>query len=516
MNTNFQQGYEYFRKNAGAFVGAVDGADFGTEMSAYADSVQFEIDKRERHINAFLGDNTPIKQLKGDVAEFFIGDTYNVRAALNRSANRVRVDRSHDFASPDIVGVSGDIKGAKFGLKFYASGEESAKQQAKSVFERFCEYKADGGADDLEKYLTDRNFTDIEAILNDPIYSGQIRIIPSDQLTAAKTWLTNRIATESARRPDQVARYQETLKMLDTKISDSHGNESIELTKAEAEKLAALAKEGKFKAEEYGLTAPEAINMEMLLKEAYKAGVTAAVISLVIKVGPEIFKTISYLIKNGEIEEGQFKKIGFAAVSGSSEGFIRGSMAAAITYCCRSGLLGETMKRVDPSVVGAVVVLAINVLKGSYAVATGKKTRTELANEIVKDTFVSACALIGGGISQVYIEIPVLGYLIGSFVGSIVGSFAYDFGYKKALSFCVDTGFTLFGLVEQDYTLPDDIIKEIGIETFDYETFEVDGFKPDTFVIESFAFDTFEPDNLEIKFLRRGVIGVSKIGYILD
>ena len=96
----------------------------------------------------------------------------------------------------------------------------------------------------------------------------------------------------------------------------------------------------------------------------------------------------------------------------------------------------------------------------------------------------------------------------------MAGSFAYDYGYKKALSFCVDTGFTLFGLVEQDYTLPDDIIKQMGIETFAYETFEVEGFTPDTFEFESFAFDTFDPDNLEITFLRRGVIGVSKIGYV--
>ena len=85
MDTNFQQGYEYFRKNADAFVGAVDGADFGLDRVAYVDSVQFEIDELERHINAFLGDNTLVKQLKGDVAEFFIGHTYNVKAALNRS-----------------------------------------------------------------------------------------------------------------------------------------------------------------------------------------------------------------------------------------------------------------------------------------------------------------------------------------------------------------------------------------------------------------------------------------------
>lgn len=514
MDINFRQGYDYFRKNADSFVGAVDGSDFGIDRVAYVDSVQFEIDELERHINAFLGDNTPIKQLKGDVAEFFIGHTYNVRAATSRSLNRVNVDRSHDFASADIVGVSGDIQGVKYGLKFYASGEESAKQQAKSVFERFAKYKADGGKDDLEKYLLDRNFTEIDAILNDPIYSGQIRIIPSDQLDSATGWLRNMIAKESNRRPEQVERYRDTLKMLETKIKDSQGNESVELTKLEAEKLAELAKEGKFKAEEYGLTAPDVINIDLMMKEAYKAGVTAAVISLVLKVGPEIFKSIDYLIKNGEIEEGQLKKIGFAAVSGSAEGFIRGSVAAAIAYCCRSGFLGDALKNVDSSVIGAVVALSMNVIKGAFAVAIGKKTRTELANEIVKDSFISACALISGGVTQTFIEIPVLGYLIGSFVGSVVGSFVYDFGYNKALSFCVDSGFTLFGLVEQDYTLPDDIIKQMGIETFDYETFVVDSFKPDTFEVESFSIDTFEPDNLKITFLRRGVVGISKVSYI--
>lgn len=96
----------------------------------------------------------------------------------------------------------------------------------------------------------------------------------------------------------------------------------------------------------------------------------------------------------------------------------------------------------------------------------------------------------------------------------MVGSFTYDYGYKRALSFCVDTGFTLFGLVEQNYTLPDDIIKLIGLETFDYETFEFERFKSDIFEVESFSIETFEPDNLEITFLRRGVIGISKIGYI--
>ena len=72
----------------------------------------------------------------------------------------------------------------------------------------------------------------------------------------------------------------------------------------------------------------------------------------------------------------------------------------------------------------------------------------------------------------------------------------------------------MFGLVEQDYKLPEDIIKQIGIETFDYETIEPETFKPETFAFETFSFDTFEPDNIGINYLSRGVIGVHRIGYV--
>lgn len=172
------------------------------------------------------------------------------------------------------------------------------------------------------------------------------------------------------------------------------------------------------------------------------------------------------------------------------------------------------MKEVNPSVVGAITVVAMNAIKGAYGVATGKKTRTEMANELIKDMFISTCSLVGGGISQAYIEIPVVGYLIGSFVGSVIGSFIYSSGYNTVISFCVDTGFTMFGIVNQDYSLPEDIIQEIGIDTFNYETFEPESFEPESFVFDSFSVDTIEADNIGIKCLRRGVIGITKIGYV--
>lgn len=510
MADSFREGFEYFRKNASGIVGAADGADFGLDRASYVATVDQEISELEKGINSFIGMQTPAKMLKGDIAEFWHAGTFNVDAAMNCSGTRMFVDRSHDFGSVDVIGSNGQ----NFGMKYYANGSESAKAQAVSVFQRFKEYQSKGGKDDLTKYLTDRNYKDIDSILNDPIYSGQVRIIPCDQLLDATNWLERMINTESARRPEQVKRYQDTLQMLRDKISDNEGNESISLSREDAEKIAMLSKAGKFDASEYGITAPEVLNFELLVKELMKAGISAAVISLVLKVGPEIYKAIDYLIKNGELEEDRFKKIGFAAVTGSSEGFIRGSVAAAITACCKSGVLGEKLKDVNPSVVGAITVVAMNAVKGAYNVAIGKKTRTEMANELIKDMFISTCSLVGGGISQAYIEIPVIGYLIGSFIGSVVGSFVYSAGYNTAISFCVDSGFTMFGIVEQDYSLPEEIIEEIGLETFDYESFIPATFKPETFEFASFAVESIEPESIGIKCLRRGVIGVTKIGFV--
>ena len=505
----FQEGYDFFQRNVGAAMGEFAGADFAAERLSFVSSVEDEISTLEQSINDFMGSHTASKILKGDIAEFWHAGTFNINAATNESVNRAFVDRSHDFGSVDVSTSFGD----NYGLKYYGNGQESAKAQATSVFQRFKEYQAHGGKDSLSKFLDDRNY-DSDAIINDPIYSGQMRLIPSDQMEEAVSWLDRMIKTERVRRPDQVKRYQETLDLLRDRIQDNEGNESIPLSKEEAEKLATLAKEGKFKAEDFGLTAPELLNAELVVKESMKAGVSAAVVSLALKVGPEVYKAIDYLVKNGELQEEELKKIGSAALTGSSEGFIRGSVASAITMCCKSGILGESLKEISPGVVSAVTVIAVNTIKNSYDVVKGTKSRTDLANDLVKDVFLATASLAAGAAGQAIIPVPVLGYMIGSMVGSVAGSFVYNVSQKATITFCTDTGFTMFGLVDQDYTLPDDVIKDIGIETFEYETFGVESFEPESFKIESFDYDTITPDNLGIKYLRRGVIGVSKVGYV--
>jgi len=104
--------------------------------------------------------------------------------------------------------------------------------------------------------------------------------------------------------------------------------------------------------------------------------------------------------------------------------------------------------------------------------------------------------------------------MLGSFVGSVLGSFVYKTAYSCAISYCIDTGCTFFGLVEQNYTLPENVLKEMGVKVFEYEKFIPKHFEPLVFEPKRFNAPQFEPLKLQITVLRRGVIGISAIGYI--
>lgn len=502
----FEDGFEFFKKNASAFAGVDEGG-------AYVDSVNNEIETLAKTLNEkFSTNNAGIEQLKGNVAEFWEAGTFNINAAIKGSADRANVLESTEYGSVDVSTDSGIDAGSKF----YKTAMATLKQQAKNAQESYHDYQLKGGKASFEDYCSERKITDPNAA----VYNGQVRLVPAEQLEEMRILLQHKIATEETIRPEQVQRYKDTLEMLNDRLKNAEGVESVPLDTTTAKELARLAKENGVTDEQLkqmGLSTEELIDYGNILSQAMKAGLTAATISIVLKVAPEIYKAISYLIKNGEIQEGQLKQIGVSAISGGSEGFIRGTVAAAITASCKAGLLGETFKAVNPSIVGAITVVAMNAIKNSFDVACGKKSKAQLAEEMVKDMFVSTCSLaLGTATAAALSEIPVIapfGFLIGSLVGSVVGSFTYNAGRKVVISFCVDSGFTMFGLVEQDYTLPDEVLKEIGIKTFDYETFEPDSFEPETFAYDTFEVDTFTPDTLGITCLRRGVIGIDKVGY---
>lgn len=505
--TDFEKGFSFFATQLDAYMPAFGGTE-------YINTINKEISIFIDNLKKFEGHQTSVKQLKGNAAEVWHSGTFSIQASLHDSKHRAFYDESHELGSAD----NSTNFGIEIGLKYDGTAIKSAKDQSISIFERFKKYEFDGGKLSLDEYLKKNKIPD-DVVLDDPLYRGQIRLIPKDQLVEAREWLSKKINSESSCRSDQIERYRETCILLTDRIKDNDGVESIPLTEKEARQLAQLAKEGKATAEALGQTTENLVKFEHIMHQAFKAGLSSAIISFVLHTAPEIFKAIEHLIQLGEINAEDFQKIGFASIKGSAEGFIRGSVSAALTIAIKAGFLGDAIKETNPSIIGAMTVIAMDTMKNAYKVAQGQMTRRELANDLVRETFVSVCSLAMGGITQMWVEIPVLGFMLGSFVGSMIGSFAYSCGYNAVLSFCVDTGFTMFGLVEQDYTLPEDVLEQIGIDVFHYEKFDYERFEHKKFEYPKFEYQKFVPEQfdysqLNMVFLRRGVIGIHKIGYV--
>ena len=81
------------------------------------------------------------------------------------------------------------------------------------------------------------------------------------------------------------------------------------------------------------------------------------------------------------------------------------------------------------------------------------------------------------------------------------------------ISLCVDTGFTCFGLVEQDYTLPENVLHELGIETITIPYVEVPYTQIET-VSYTLEPEKVEYDKVQFTMLKRGIIGVNRVGYV--
>lgn len=489
----FSEGFNYYLKNIQS---NVLGSEQGSE---YIQTIEEEIKKLQQDINSFKDFQTDTTILKGDVFEFFSADTFNINAAVRGSDNRAYVLRSNAFGSPDIL--TGD--GIKFSLKAYKNAVASVKAQAVTIWERFKEYQAKGGTDDFITYLEDRGYTD-DQIANDVVYSQQQRLIPQDQIEIAIEWLKRKIAKELKSRPDQVNRYIDTLKSLTGKVFDKYGNESDPITNDELIDITQKAKKGEFSSEKQGYTVENLVTNEYILKQAMYAGLNAVVYSVLLKLVPEIIN----MIKTGQIDLESLKDKGKQIVSESPEDFLRGGVAAAITIMCKTGRFGETVKNCEPATIAFATIIAFNVLKDAVAVGEGTMTRTELVDNLCRNIFIMGLA------RAVPAMIPAIGTIFGSLVGTVIAIVAYNHMKDKAISFCAESGFTLFGMVDQNYELPREVLENLNLSTLDINLFEPNEFAHKEFQPNTFKVSSFQPKTIGFSFYKRGKIGYFKVGYV--
>lgn len=456
-------------------------------QNLHIQEINAAIDKLARNINEHPHLNLGVEQFKGYVAEEFVSGTFNIDALKKGSKHMTFTLQDNGYGSVDI----GTNFGKSYSLKYSNLAEKAENYQA---------------------------------VLNEdtrlPKYQGQERLIAPEQVDEAKAWATRRAIKDMYTRPDVSASHKDTGDHLVGVISDGEGVQSKELSIREANAIAKEAKNGGFAPEKHGISKEVYLTEVRVdyLNRAVRAGLTAATITAIAQLVPELYKAIDYLIKHGEITLNQLKKSGSKVISTSGEAFLRGSIAYGVEMAIQKGLFGDGLNTVNPSVVGVSVAIILETIKNSLLVAAGKMTSPEMGSQFVDTLVVSSGYLvstkIGGAIAQAFFpELPGIGFAIGSLLGCSV-AVVYNIGKKKFISFCVDTGFTCFGLVEQNYELPDKVLKELGIGTAKISRANVGRTQikrtEDTTDIGRTSYET-----VNMTVLRRGIIGVNKIGYVL-
>lgn len=507
MQSSFAEGWDEAAERLSEFSGSFVGDRYGK----ISDSIRILQDD----INHFNGYSTGSGQLSGDVAEFWHAGTHNINAALKDSQFKVTVDRSHEFASADLTSNWGD----KFGLKYLRDANKSSNAQAISYFQRFKEFQSSSNQPNLsfQEFLSLKGIPEGD-IMNDPIYAGQIRIIPSDQYEEAVSYLKVKIAKESMTRPEQVARYKDTLENLQKAVRDPDGIPSTELSKEDAKIFADQAKKGKFKVYDTEFTPKDLIKFNDIVNQGLKAGATAATITFFMKMAPEIIHVVTDMIKIGEVDLNKFKKVGFEALPAASESFLRGFVASSFTFAYESGKLGNFLQNVKPeqvpSIIGAITVIAMSTIKDSVLCAQGKLSRQELATNLIKNTFVSGCAIGLGALLQFALPAIPCAYFIGNAVGTIIGSLSFSLIDNIFVALCVEKGYTFFGLVDQNYELPDEVLNELGVDWSSVDELSVDLIDYDESEIDEQLLEQCDLDY--VKMVRRGVFKVHHVGYYYD
>jgi hypothetical protein len=320
----FKNGYRAFISAAGANMAAFGG-------TGYVENVENAIGELQKAINNLSKDGKKVAQLKGVAAEHWHARTHNIDAALKGVSARAEVLESHVAGSVDIKGNWDD---SDFGLKFFQNGSAAGRAQAeiyRAKYEVFRENQIEKGyqpisyegyfQQEYEKYLSEcvkknRIPQTIDEVFpgykdpNNPLYLEQHRLIAKDQIEEARVWLRRKVLEEShGGRPEQVKRYQETLDKLTDRVKSNEGSESIPISKAEAEELARLAKEEGFDPADWGLTTGELIGWDDIMRQANQAGLSAAVISVVLEVAPELIKIIMKTFHDEGVNADDFKRL---------------------------------------------------------------------------------------------------------------------------------------------------------------------------------------------------------------
>ncbi|MCC1497934.1 hypothetical protein [Alcanivorax sp. 1008] len=466
-----------FNKNFNKVAGAADNIAgvFGTiEGEQYSSEVQRAINSAVDVLNT-EGDrtiNSTVDSTKGFLAEQWHSETLKISGAA----------RSRDDVKAHVPGGNEPGRDLEFGdaksshiaeVKYWKTPEDTAKQ------------------------------------ISRPEYTGNEKIVPSDQLEDVKQRALEQAERNADIRPEQAKNYQHTADTV--KDHAEVGNASSRpISEVDMREMAKDHKTtGEIDGDKFGLLSENFVEWTDAAREAGEAGLHAAALSAAIKAAPHIWALLQEYLENGNIKPEDLREHTREILSGSASAGLRGGVAACLTITCKTGLMGEALKSVSPVAIGMATTMTINAISYSIQFQQGQISQKELAEKCLRDAFVLSAGFCGASLGQLIIPIPMVGALVGNIVGSMVAAVCYEGANQVILGVCINTGWTLLGLVEQDYVVPEEVLHQTGCDMFLPEMFS-----PEQFTYEQFQPQGFAAEGLLFTPVRRGVIAFRSVGYV--
>ncbi len=455
-----------FRNAADAFGGRIG----GHRADAYASRVEHGIEDVVQRMADLANTQKSLHYAKGDVAEPWHAHTFNVDATRRGLDAIARVPRD---ASPRDVSMRGSS--VEHGqIKYYRTAEDTAKA------------------------ISHPKYSDLEQ-----------KVVPADQLEAVRDAAARLASRNAQNRPDVSDSYAHTERVADDRLR-LDGAESRPLSERDARELVKqLRAKQDVDRERFGLTPQQVIQWQDILRQATTAATRAAIISAALQSAPYLVAIARKAWKTGEISATDFAPLAEALPHTLLRSGLAGGLSAAIVGSARVGVLGNALQQIDPTLVAAGVTLAVSSFETSVRAARGDIAWPVAAKCISEDAIVLATAMGGAALGQALIPIPMLGALAGNIVGAVVARLAIEQGNEVVLGFAEETGWTVFGMVEQSYTVPEDVLEASG-----WSVLDVDRFCPQRIELQRVRPVSQDIHTVNMRVLRRGVVSFGEVAYV--
>ena len=491
------------------------------------------------------GSRKRIGILQGDMAEYYFARIFNVKARASGSPYRAEVLRSTELGSVDVLIYKTDAAGnaipgsaTPYSLKYYKSGKGAAAQQARTFGGEYRAVLTQKMKNDstitpenytFEDFLKERNLDNKGISEETLLYGEQSRLIPKGKMTSAKNKLRKLIKKETD--PERRKNLQTVLDLLTDAMNSPDGKVGdIKLTRSKSDEITRAARKGKLDLEKLGLDIDDILTNRFIWEKSVHIGFVSGCVTLAIDLAPQLIDIIRQLFSKGIVDLESLDLTGGLNDAGSS--FIVGTLTSALTFhVSRETLLSS----ITPEMISFMVMMCYTSIVTTIKGYRDNLSGSEIASQLVQNTYVLTWTYVGAsligpqiasGIGNIIGQtvgmignsvLPVVSTMLGTLIGAVIGGLSYKWLNDLSISLCIEKGYTFFGLVKQDYTIPEPLHKFLISDRINLRKETIsDSIKLEPIHLEAISEQPIGFGERILKLmLERQVVGVNKIAYIV-